>query len=67
MCKNVYTIKLFLSKHGINETQAWNLAKSGKGWWRLSNVPPSLMAMNLKWFNDLGLFSLALNYDRLNN
>ena len=67
LCKNVYTIKLFLSHQGINETQAWNVAKSGKGWWRLSNVPPTLMAMNLKWFNDLGLFCLALNYDKLNN
>lgn len=67
LCKNVYTIKLFLSKRGINETQAWNVAKSGKGWWRLSNVPPTLKAMSLKWFNELGLFCLALNYDKLNN
>jgi len=67
LCKNVYTIKLFLSRHGVNETQAWNVAKSGKGWWRISNVPPTVMAMNLKWFNDLGLFCLALNYDKLNN
>ena len=67
LCQNVYTIKLFLSGHGVHETQAWNLAKSGKGWWRLSNVPPSTMAMNLKWFNDLGLFCLALNYDKFNN
>jgi len=67
LCKNVYTIKLFLSGQGINQTQAWNVAKSGKGWWRLSNVPPTVKAMNLKWFNDLGLFCLALNYDKLNN
>ena len=66
-CKKVYTIKLFLSNHGINETQAWNTAKSGKGWWRLSKAPPCNRAMNLNWFNDLGLFCLALNYDRLNN
>lgn len=67
LCKNVYTIKLFLSLRGINETQAWNVAKSGKSWWRLANAPPTLTAMNLKWFNDLGLFCLALNYDKLNN
>jgi RNA-directed DNA polymerase len=66
-CKNVYTIKLFLSKHGIQEAQAWNVAKSGKGWWRLSKSPPSNMAMNLSWFNDLGLFCLALNYDKFKN
>lgn len=66
-CKNVYTIKLFLSNHGISETQAWNVAKSGKGWWRLSKTPPINRAMNLDWFNDLGLFCLALNYDRFKN
>jgi hypothetical protein len=66
-CKNVYTIKLFLSNHGISETQAWNVAKSGKGWWRRSKTPPVNRAMNLDWFNDLGLFCLALNYDRLKN
>jgi hypothetical protein len=67
LCKNVYTIKLFLSSQGIKQRQAWNIAKSGKGWWRLSNLPPTNMAMNLNWFNDLGLFCLALNYDKLNN
>jgi group II intron reverse transcriptase/maturase len=66
-CKKSYTIKLFLGKHGINDTQAWNVAKSGKGWWRRSKTPPVNRAMNLKWFNDLGLFCLALNYDRLKN
>jgi RNA-directed DNA polymerase len=66
-CRKVYTIKLFLSNHGISETHAWNVAQSGKGWWRLSKSPPVNWAMNLNWFNDLGLFCLALNYDKLNN
>ena len=66
-CKKVYAIKLFLSSHGINENHAWNVAKSGKGWWRLSKAPPCNRAMNLNWFNDLGLFCLALNYDKFNN
>jgi RNA-directed DNA polymerase len=64
-CKNVYTIKLFLSNHGIDEAQSWNTAKSGKGWWRLSKTPPVNRTMNLKWFDELGLFCLALNYDKL--
>jgi group II intron reverse transcriptase/maturase len=67
LCKNVYTIKLFLSSNGIKERQAWNVARSGKGWWRLSKAPPSNKVMNLDWFNDLGLFCLALNYDKFNN
>jgi group II intron reverse transcriptase/maturase len=67
LCKNVYTLKLFLSHLGAKEREAWNIACSGKGWWRLSNVPPVLKALGIKWFNDLGLYSLALNYDKLNN
>ena len=66
-CQNVYTIKLFLSKLGINDRYAWLIAKSGKGWWRLSNLPPTNRAMNLNWFNELGLYCLALNYDKLKN
>jgi len=66
-CQNVYTIKLFLSKLGIKDRYAWLIAKSGKGWWRLSNLPPTNKAMGLNWFNDLGLFCLALNYDKLKN
>jgi RNA-directed DNA polymerase len=66
-CKKVYAIKLFMSKCGINERKAWNLARFGQGWWNLSNHPTAKSAMNLTWFNDLGLFFLALNYDKLNN
>lgn len=66
-CKKVYAIKLFMSSCGINERKAWNLARFGQGWWNLSNQPTAKTAMNLTWFNDLGLFCLALNYDKLNN
>jgi group II intron reverse transcriptase/maturase len=66
-CKKVYAIKLFMSECGINERKAWNLARFGQGWWNLSNQPTAKTAMNLAWFNDLGLFCLALNYDKLNN
>lgn len=66
-CRKVYTIKVFLSNHGIDERLAWNTAMSGKGWWRLSNTTSSKRAMNLAWFNDLGLFCLALNYDKFKN
>ena len=66
-CKKVYAIKLFMCSCGINERKAWNLARFGQGWWNLSNQPTAKTAMNLTWFNDLGLFCLALNYDKLNN
>jgi len=67
LCKNVYTIKLFLRQLGAKERESWNVARSGKGWWRLSIVVPVVRAMNVKWFEGLGLYSLALNFDRLNN
>jgi RNA-directed DNA polymerase len=67
LCKKVYTLKLFLSHLGAKECEAWNVARSGKGWWRLSKAPPVSRAMGIEWFNDLGLYSLALNYDKLNN
>ena len=67
LCKKVYAIKLFMCSCGINERKAWNLARFGQGWWNLSNLPTAKTAMNLNWFNELGLFCLALNYDKLNN
>ena len=67
LCKKVYAIKLFMSSCGINDRKAWNLARFGQGWWNLSNQPTAKTAMNFNWFNDLGLFCLALNYDKLNN
>lgn len=67
LCKNVYSTKLFLRKLGATENESWNIAKSGKGWWRLSNTPPVMKGMNNNWFYEIGLYSLTLNYDKLNN
>lgn len=47
---------------GIPEWQAWIFAKSGKGFWRLSNTPQAAWAMNNKWFKEAGLKSLSEVY-----
>jgi len=57
-CKHAIGICRFLQSHGVPEWQAWILALSGKGWWRLSLAWQSTMAMNLAWFRKMGLVSL---------
>ena len=52
------SIASFLIELGIDVRQAWNTARSGKGWWRLSNTPAFKMAMSDKWFDKLGLINL---------
>jgi hypothetical protein len=40
-CKHVYTIACFLRDEGVREDQAFMVAGSGKGWWRLSKTRES--------------------------
>ena len=61
-CKKVITVKRFLKSLGVPNYQSWILALSGKGHWRKSGCPQAHQAMNLKWFEKLGLFDLSLNY-----
>jgi group II intron reverse transcriptase/maturase len=61
-CKRAIGIVRFLRSRGIVEWQCWILALSGKGWYRLSNTPQACEAMNLEWFNSIGLFSLSSIY-----
>jgi RNA-directed DNA polymerase len=48
----------FLVKQGVTEKNACKFASSGKGKWRLSGVPQAHQAMNNKWFESIGLFSM---------
>lgn len=66
-CKRAITLKRFLRKLGVLNWQSWILALSGKGWWRKSGCPQVHQAMNLKWFEDLGLFNMSENYALLQN
>jgi group II intron reverse transcriptase/maturase len=66
-CKRVITLKRFLKSLGVPNWQSWIFALSGKGWWRKSGCPQVHQAMNLKWFEDLGLFNMSIKYALLQN
>jgi group II intron reverse transcriptase/maturase len=66
-CKRVIGMQRFLESQGIPKWQSWILALSGKGYWRKSGCPQAQQAMGTKWFDEeIGLFNLSLNYERLN-
>ncbi len=66
-CKRAITLKRFLRSLGVPNWQSWILALSGKGWWRKSGCPQVHQAMNLKWFEDLGVFNMSVKYSLLQN
>jgi RNA-directed DNA polymerase len=66
-CKRTITLQRFIEGLGVEKWQSWILALSGIGYWRKSNCPQVHQAMDKSWFEKQGLFSLALNYERLNN
>lgn len=66
-CKRAFTMQKFLHGLGVAKWYSWILALSGKGLWRKSGSPQAHQAMNLKWFENLGLYSLVVNYKMFNN
>lgn len=56
--KRTYSIYKFLVELGVSVQESWKLAKSSKGWWRLSLSPNINMAMSNDWFKALGLVNL---------
>jgi len=66
-CKRTITPQQFLKSRGVETWQSWILALSGVGHWRKSGCPQAHQALNNKWFNEVGLYNLSINYVRLNN
>jgi RNA-directed DNA polymerase len=56
--KETWPIAKFLMSLGVPAQSAWPLAKSGKGWWRLSMSIPVHHAMTNAWFEEQGLINL---------
>ena len=56
--KRTYSVYKFLVELGVSVQKAWKLAKSSKGWWRLSLNPNIHTAMSNVWFDKCGLVSL---------
>jgi RNA-directed DNA polymerase len=57
--KRTKPIADYLIQLGVEPAQAWPMAKSEKGWWRLSKNPVIHQAMTNQWFDDLGLINLT--------
>ena len=64
--KRSWSIAKFLMSLGVPARNAWILAKSEKGWWRLSVSIPVHHAMNNSWFREIGLINLMPNKALLN-
>ena len=64
--KHSWPIAKFLMNLGVPANSAWNLARSGKGWWRLSKSIPAHHAMNNAWFDEKGLINLSKQRALLN-
>jgi len=66
-CKRTITLQQFLKSRGVETWQSWILALSGVGHWRKSACPQANQALSNKWFDEIGLYNLLLNYEKLNN
>jgi group II intron reverse transcriptase/maturase len=66
-CKRTITLQQFLKSRGVETWQSWILALSGVGHWRKSGCPQAHQALSKKWFDEIGLYNLTLNYEKLNN
>jgi RNA-directed DNA polymerase len=55
-----YTIFKLLRKFGIPENTSWNVVMYSQGWWNMTTKVAVNQAMNVKWFAQQGLQSLAL-------
>ncbi|WP_369414609.1 group II intron reverse transcriptase/maturase [Photobacterium atrarenae] len=63
--KRRYSIATWLRQEGVSERNAWKLAMSDKGWWHLALSPQLNQAMPMKWFKEMGLYSLRDGYESL--
>jgi len=65
--KRKYSIKTMLASMNVDQHEAWSIACSKGGWWRKSLNRVVHKAMNLEWFNKLGLFSLSHEFGKHNS
>lgn len=63
--KRSYPIAKFLINLGVQPCNAWNTAKSEKGWWRLSRTPALHQALSNNWFEEQGLINLSQRATRV--
>lgn len=57
-CVRRYTTVKFLMSLGVTETKSWNATYHFSRWWCMTTHPTISKAMGLKWFRELGLYSI---------
>ena len=60
--KRKFSIKTFLTAHGVSQQSSWSLACSRKGWWRKSLSHAAHQALTLKYFERTNLFSMHTSF-----
>ncbi|MGF1727312.1 group II intron maturase-specific domain-containing protein [Photobacterium nomapromontoriensis] len=63
--KRKFSIAVWLINSGLTTHDAWKLAHSDKGGWKLSRTPQLHQALPDKQFAGLGLYSLHNGYEAL--
>ena len=63
--QHYFKLAMWLQQQGVTESNAWKLAMSDKGWWRLPQTLQVNHATPIKWFKELGLYSLRDGYESL--
>jgi hypothetical protein len=66
-CKRTYSMYKYLIELRISVQNAWKLAKSSKGGWRMSLNPIISQAMPNAWFERVGLVSLQNKITKFRN
>jgi hypothetical protein len=64
-CKQPAGLRRFLSQRGVSPRPVRELASSGQGWWCLANSLQAKIAMNIDWFDQLGLINLTARHNVL--
>jgi len=64
-CKRTYTRYKFLHSRGVSVKNAWLLALSGKGMWRLALSQAAHQAMNNEWFKEQGYHDMVSRLEKL--
>ena len=60
--KRKYSIAMWLRQEGVSERNAWKLAMSDKGWWKLSRTSQVNHALPNVKLMEMGLYSLLDGY-----
>lgn len=62
LCKRASGIFRFFRSRGLPEFRIWIFIGSSRSWFARAGLHAAHEAMNIDWFNEIGLYSLSANY-----